>query len=193
MDEASAIERLQQGDIEGLRLVVQLHELEALRIAQLILRDRPAAEEVVQEAFLQAFRRIRGFESGRPFAPWFLKMVANEALKRARRRREIPYGIDPPAPRDGSDPALLIEEAETAEAVAAALDELSPGQRTAIVLRYYLGLSESEMAEHLGRSPGTVKWRLHVARERLRKLLSARRLSAAAVSQGQSWPEGRTK
>jgi len=68
-------------------------------------------------------------------------------------------------------PADLAEAAETRQAIWSALGKLPPAQRAVIVLRYYLGLSEAEMADELACPPGTVKWRLHAARERLRRLL----------------------
>ncbi len=67
----------------------------------------------------------------------------------------------------------LVEAAETSEAVWDALGKLSPNQRTAIVLRYYLDMSEADMSDRLECPPGTVKWRLHAARERLRRILPA--------------------
>ena len=69
------------------------------------------------------------------------------------------------------DPETLWERAETAAEVWAALQQLTPRQRAAVVARYYLGLSEAEMAEALECPPSTVKWRLHAARNRLRLLL----------------------
>lgn len=75
-----------------------------------------------------------------------------------------------PDPQPGPDAevsALLLREE-----VWAALGNLSPRQRAAVVQRYYLEMSEAEMAEEMGIAPGTVKWHLHQARERLRKMLA---------------------
>jgi len=68
-------------------------------------------------------------------------------------------------------PEALAEYAELRDAVWAALGRLQPAQRAAIVQRYYLGLNEREMASEAGCSPGTIKWRLHMAREHLRRWL----------------------
>jgi RNA polymerase sigma-70 factor (ECF subfamily) len=180
MEEAEAIARLKQGDISGLEALVRKYQVQAVRAAFLITRDRALAEDVVQEAFVRAYKRIEQFDTGRPFGPWFLRSVVNDAIKAASRRKrwvslEASDGAEAVLadllahPNPG--PAALVEAADIRRAVWEALGTLPPTQRAAAVLRYYLGLSEAEMAEELGCPPGTVKWRLHAARKRLRMLL----------------------
>ncbi len=89
MDERQAVARLKRGDIGGLEGLVQRHQVEAVRTAFLITRDRAQAEDIVQAAFLQASRRIHQFDSERPFAPWFMRSVIHEALKMVTRSRQI--------------------------------------------------------------------------------------------------------
>jgi RNA polymerase sigma-70 factor (ECF subfamily) len=180
MEEAEAIARLKQGDVGGLEALVRGHQVQAVRTAYLITRDRALAEDIVQAAFVRAYERIGQFDLERPFGPWFLRIVVNDAIKAAsRRERWIPLeaGVGAEAvladlladPNPG--PAELAEVVDTRRAVWEALGRLPPTQRAAIVLRYYLGLSGAEMAEELACPPGTVKWRLHAARSRLRVLL----------------------
>lgn len=179
MEESEAIARLKAGDIGGLEPLVRAYQGRAIRAAFLICHDRAQAEDIVQAAFVRAYERIGQFDAGRAFGPWFLRSVVNDALKAAARQgRTVPLDAD----EDGGsaeppDPALTPEEqldaAETSAAIGAALARLPPEQRAAIVLRYYLGLSESEMTAWLRTPPGTVKWRLHTARRRLRTLLPA--------------------
>ncbi|HEY1015496.1 MAG TPA: sigma-70 family RNA polymerase sigma factor [Herpetosiphonaceae bacterium] len=180
MQEHDAIALLKRGDIAGLDPLVRQHQYQAVRAATLIIRDRAAAEDVVQSAFLRAAGSIKQFESGRPFGPWFLRIVLNDALKEAQRRERHASldeaGADGLAPRDRlpdqlGGPELLLERGETREAVVSALNQLTPLQRAAIVQRYYLGMSEAEMASASAASAGAIKLRLHGARERLRKLL----------------------
>jgi RNA polymerase sigma-70 factor, ECF subfamily len=179
MNEREAIGRLQQGDIGGLEVLVRAYQMPAMRVADLIVRDRALAEDVVQTAFVRAFERIGQFDATRPFGPWFLRLVARDAAKAGvRTRREMPLATeaDPPADlRLLTDPGLLPEELaerqETREAVWAALGRLTPAQRAAIVQRYYLGLTEAEMVNVQHAPAGTVKWRLSAARTRLRALL----------------------
>ena len=181
MEERDAIARLKQGDIEGLEPLVRRYQVQAVRAAYLIVHDRDLAQDIVQSAFLRVYERIAQFDAARPFGPWFLRSVVNDAVKAAARcQRQIPLEggseaegasllglLSDPSP----GPADLVEAAETRQAVWAALGQLPPAQRAAIVLRYYLGLGETEMAAELACPPGTVKWRLYAARKRLRELL----------------------
>ena len=158
---------------------MRLHQTKALRVAYLITRDHALAEDIVQSAFIRVYDRIHQFDADRPFAPWFFRVVANDALKAiAKRDRHLPLELDEAAqhieltsPEIGLDE--MLEAAELSEAVAAVLDRLPPAQRTAIVLRYYLNLSDEEMSQRLDCAPGTVRWRLSVARQRMRQLLPA--------------------
>ena len=181
MEEREAIARLKRGDIGGLEALVRQYQVQAVRTAYLIARDRALAEDIVQAAFLRAYERIGQFDAGRPFGPWFLRSVVNDAVKAAaccERQVSLEAGSEGEGASlaalladPGPGPADLLEAAETREAVWAALGRLPPAQRAAIVQRYYLGLSEAEMADELACPPGTVKWRLHAARKRLRALL----------------------
>ena len=178
MEEREAIGRLKRGDIGGLETLVRLHHARALGAAYLVVRDRALAEDVAQEAFVRAHEKIHRFDDERPFGPWFMRLVLNDAIKAAsRRRRAVPLGVggaEDVLERLADPGAGPHEEAEAAEArrrVWRAMEELPPAQRAAIVQRYYLGMSEAEMAEEAGSPRGTVKKRLHSARGRLAKLL----------------------
>lgn len=182
MDEKKAIERLRRGDIGGLEPLVRRYQTTALRAAQLVTRDRALAEDVVQAAFLRAYERIGQFDTTRPFGPWFLRSVVNAAVQAAARdaRWTARAAADQPVgavalfdhledPADGPEAALVASE--TCAEVRAALDRLAPAQRAVVVLRYYLDLTEAEMVERLASPRGTVKRRLHDARQRLKTLL----------------------
>jgi RNA polymerase sigma-70 factor (ECF subfamily) len=178
MDERRAVERLKSGDIGGLEVLVKKHQVRAIRAAYLIVRDRALAEDVVQSAFVRAYERIGAFDEARPFGPWFMKVVVNDAIKAASRRERtasfpgqhgddlVTLLVDPE-----TGPQELAEEAEARRRVWAALEELPPAQRAVIVRRYYLGMSEAEMAESGASPPGTIKWRLHAARKSLSQIL----------------------
>lgn len=174
-----AITRLKQGNIAGLAVLVQKYQVEAVHTALLIIHDRDLAEDIAQEAFLQAYRKISQFDDRRPFSPWFFRIVINTALKTAnRQKREISlkepedgnflaeWLIDP-----GSGPEALAETAELRETVWRALEQLTPDQRAVVVLRYFLDKNESEMIHDLNRPLTTIKWWLYAARQRLRKQL----------------------
>jgi len=178
MDEQQAIQRLKNGDIRGLEFLVMRYQVRAVRAAYLITRDLALAEDVVQDTFLQVFRSIGRFDATRPFEPWFMRSVVNAAVKAMQRSaRQLQVG-------DEAQEALLAEWAARVESVEAqvesvefqnqiwdALQKLSPRQRAVIVQRYFLEMSEKEMAEEAGTTAGTVKWLLNAARKRLRGLL----------------------
>ena len=176
MDERRAVERLKGGDPAGLEILVKAHQVRTVRAAYLICRDRALAEDVVQGAFVKAYEKIGTFDGGRPFGPWFMKMVVNDAIKAASRRERTTRhdGAEDPASLladPAAGPHELAEEAEERRRVWTALEKLPPVQRAAIVQRYYLGMSEAEMAGSASSPPGTIKWRLHAAKQKLSKLL----------------------
>jgi len=179
MDEKQAIQRLKNGDIRGLEFLVECHQVKAVRTAYLITRDISLAEDIVQNAFIQAYHSIGGFDTTRPFGPWFMRSVVNASVKMMQRSaRQIQVG------EDEADESLLddlvtqvesveaqVESLEVQNQIWEAMQKLSPRQRAVIVQRYFLEMSEKEMAEEAGSAVGTVKWMLNAARERLRGLL----------------------
>jgi RNA polymerase sigma-70 factor, ECF subfamily len=178
-NEQQAIAYLKHGDMAGLAVLVQAYQVEAVHAALLITGDQGAAEEVVQEAFLQAYRKIGQFDDRRPFGPWFLRSVIHAALKAAARQKRVEPLEEPPGGSSTAewliDPALgpqeIAETAEASEAIWQALRQLTPDQRAAVVLHYFLDESENEMILELNRPLTTIKWWLYAARQRLRKIL----------------------
>jgi RNA polymerase sigma-70 factor (ECF subfamily) len=175
MDEHQAIQRLKKGDIGGLEFLVMSHQKKAMRTAFLITRDAGLAEDVVQDSFLQAYRAIGGFDETRPFEPWFLRSVVNASVKAMQKSAKQAEAWD------DADESIFVDLVERVEPqvesiefqnqIWEAMQKLSPRQRAVIVQRYFLEMSENEMARESGSAIGTVKWTLNVARERLRILL----------------------
>jgi len=179
-NEADAITQLRNGNITGLETLIEMYQVQAIQAAVLITQDRAMAEDIVQNAFLRSYERIAQFDSTRPFFPWFVRMVMNDALKAANRhRRRISLDTEDNSYQKlvaqldtmPDEPEDIVLRNELCAAVREALCKLSPQQRTAVVQRYYLGLSEREMSDELGCAPGTVKWHLNSARQRLKVLL----------------------
>ena len=144
----------------------------AFRTAYVIAGNGADAEEAAQDGFVKAWRALGRFREGAPFRPWLLKIVANEARRRSAGRRahlalraatEYPSGDAAPSP----EAAFL--SAEQREKLLAAVNELPEDQRAVISLRYFVGLSEQEVAEALDLPAGTVKSRTSRALERLRE------------------------
>lgn len=133
-----------------------------VRLAGLLLHDRGASEEVVQDAFVQLHLRWRRLEDRDKAAAWLRSAVLNGARSRLRhlevRRRHAPDGSRGEGHESAEDVALARSSHDR---MVAALRTLPPRQREAVVLRYYLDLSEAEMAAAMGVSTGSVKTHLH--------------------------------
>src|SRR5690349_12818087 len=86
MEDRIAISRLKQSDLTGLEALVNRYQAQAVHAAYLIVSDRALAEDVVHTAFVKVAERIHQFDEERPFAPWFFRIVANDALKIARKQ-----------------------------------------------------------------------------------------------------------
>ena len=145
--------------------LVREHQVIAFRTAYVITGSAADAEEVVQDAFVKAYRARGRFREGAPFRPWLLAIVANEARNRrrslARRARFELHAVEerPSADAAPSPEAALLVREQRAQLLAA-LDTLGEEQRQAVACRYLLGLSERETAAVLGCRPGTAKSRL---------------------------------
>ena len=183
MDETKAITQLKAGNIAGLEILVEMYQVEAIQAAGLITGDRAIAEDIVQAAFLRAFDKIRGFDETRPFRPWFFRMVVNDAIKAAiRQNRQISLKDDGDADYEAvlqkltentREPEGAVEQEELVTEMRQAIARLSPSQRAAVVMHYFLNMSTAEAAEQLKCAPGTIRWQLSMARERLRNLLAS--------------------
>jgi RNA polymerase sigma-70 factor (ECF subfamily) len=176
MDEVEAVRLLKQGKIGGLEYFVARHQVKAVRAAFLVIHDQARAEDVVQETFVRILQNSSRFDETRPFEPYLMRSVVNAALNACRNDQRV-ASID-----SGKDIVEgLISEAASVESqveywelrsgIMDALKQLPPRERAVIVQRYYLDMSEKEMALALDTAPGTVKWLLNTARNRLRDLL----------------------
>jgi RNA polymerase sigma-70 factor (ECF subfamily) len=183
MDEAKAIAQLKAGDIAGLQMLVEMYQVDAIQAACLITGDRAIAEDIVQAAFLRAFDKIQGFDGTRPFRPWFLRMVVNDAIKASiQQSRKITLKDDgdeayevvlQKLAENTREPEDAVEQEDLVTEMRQAIAQLSPSQRAAVVMHYFLNLSTAESASQLNCAPGTLRWHLSVARERLRTLLAS--------------------
>jgi RNA polymerase sigma factor (sigma-70 family) len=170
------VARARDGDLDAYELLVARHTALACRTAAL-LGAGDDAEDVVQEAFVKAFGKLRLFRGDSQFRPWLLAIVANETrnLQRSRRRRDtlasrVAARADIPD-RSGDLPADTALATERRMALVTALRALDDRDREVLVCRYLLDLSEAETAQTLGWRLGTVKSRTARALVKLRTRL----------------------
>jgi RNA polymerase sigma-70 factor (ECF subfamily) len=172
--EAEALLLARAGDASAFGLLVQKHQQAAFRAAYVILHDAQAAEDIAQEGFLRAYRELHRFREEDPFRPWLLRIVTNLALNETRRRRRglaiLERFRSQPPRREAAAEAIAFVSEESRE-VWQAMDRLAPDDRLILYLRYFLELSEAEMARIIGKAQGTVKSRLHRAGRRLRAVI----------------------
>jgi RNA polymerase sigma-70 factor (ECF subfamily) len=165
--ERTLIQAAQRGDPGAVEDLYRRHWRAAYRAAYLVTRDAHAAEDIAQEAFLQAIRVLDRFDRRRPFAPWLHRIVTNRALDWARAhalRRPVEATREPVAPDARSD---------LSDDLAEAIGRLAPDQRAVVVLRYLLEHTPGEIAEMLDLPRGTVNSRLRRALDELAEAVEA--------------------
>lgn len=188
-DDAGAIERARAGDGRAFEQLARELEVPLYRHVLRVVGTPAEAEDVVQDAFISAWRSIGSFQGG-SFRAWVFRIATNRAIDtiRARRRRgEVP--LEPPEDQDvewaepvapGPDPEELASRREDLAAVEEALTTLPPEQRAALVLRDIEGFSYEEIAQMTAVEIGTVKSRIHRGRVAVRNVLVGRGWRSAA-------------
>ncbi|HVV52657.1 MAG TPA: sigma-70 family RNA polymerase sigma factor, partial [Polyangia bacterium] len=170
--------RVATGDVAALRLVYEEHAPRALAIARRILRNVEEAEDIVQETFLELWRRAPQFDGRRGgLVAWIVTIARSRAIDRLRSASTAGRAVDeasatpdvhPVAP---PSPIAETERRLTESKVADALAALPPEQRRAIQLAYFDGLSQTEIAARTNSPLGTVKMRVKLAVGKLKTLL----------------------
>ncbi len=181
MEDSLAITMLKEGDLAGLEVLVDRYYLQAVRSACLIVQDLSLAEDIVQEAFIRASGKISQLRSNQ-FVPWFMKSVVNASLREVKKQQrhtslpdqddEVTYTLSKWLIDQSSIPEAAVETVEFRNSIWQALNILSPDQRAAIVMKYYLDMSEKEIITVLRLPLSTIKKRLFSARQNLKRILS---------------------
>jgi len=143
-------------------------------VALRVLGDTSAAEDVLQEIFMQLWRNPGAFDAGRGnLAPWLAVIARNRAVDALRKRRPQ-VDIEDTVVSVEPDMAAEADRGRIAEKVRAVLKELPPAQRSALEMAYFEGYSHSEIAEKTGEPLGTIKTRIRAGLMQLRKAVEAR-------------------
>lgn len=187
-EDADLIAAVLGGDRDAFGELVGRYQQVAFRTAYLVTRDAGAAEEAAQDGFVRACQSLRSFRLGEPFRPWLLRIVTNLALNQVRgRSRRLRLAerfgfarsseVEPPP-----DDAVFANEHQ--RLLWQAIRELPEDDRVVLYLRYFLDLPEREIAQVIGKAPGTVKSRLHRAGGRLRTVIETRYPSLRPAAEG---------
>lgn len=169
--DADLLARVAERDREAFELLYQRYVRPVFGLALRRLRDRPRAEDAVQETFAAIWRSAGSYraERGAP-APWLYAVARNAIVDRLRARSEPP-GELPDSPADEPGPAERAESSYVSWRVHRAMEELPPKEREVVELAYWSGLSQSEVAAFLDIPLGTVKTRTRSALARLADVL----------------------
>jgi RNA polymerase sigma-70 factor (ECF subfamily) len=172
------VQRSRSGDLRAFEALVDRHSDVVFRVAARIVGPE-AAQDVSQDAFLRAFHRLATFRGDAPFRAWLLQITHNTALNALARRTDVPDAdVAAVAEQAGMTetqrlPAQRLEDRERRERLEHKLESLRPAHRTVLVLRDLEGLSYEEIAGITETPLGSVKGRLHRARNELIDLLRA--------------------
>jgi RNA polymerase sigma-70 factor (ECF subfamily) len=169
------VARTLDGDLDAYASLVARYTAVAHRAA-VLSGAGDEAEDVVQEAFVKAFRSLGTFRQGEPFRPWLLRIVLNETsnLRRTLRRRDALALRAASAERTHDGPEADVLGQERREALLAAVQDLPDKDRLVLACRYFLDLGEADTAQVLGWPVGSVKSRTARALARLRDRLGVR-------------------
>ena len=171
--------RARRGEADAFSELIGRYERMALSVAFSVLGNADSAGDVVQEAFVNAWQRIGDLKEPARFATWLCGIARNLAIDVHRRGRNSRLSIDAQGfdamaiadHRPAADPTGDMDRRERNARVAEALGSLNESTRTAVIMRYYDGLSSKQIGEAMNLSPAAVDMRLSRAREQLKQLL----------------------
>jgi RNA polymerase sigma-70 factor (ECF subfamily) len=185
------VARATAGDVDSFNQLVSRWERTIYALAYRTLGREEDARDVVQEAFLRAYRGLRGFKGEAKFSSWLYRITLNLCRDWIRRERRAPV-VQPPEGTDAVDLADaqaaptesvedLVARREMSRAVSRAMAELPEEQRTAIMLKEYHGLTFQEIADQLNCPLSTVKTRLYQGLSVLRRRLDRQQIEEASL------------
>lgn len=178
METEALIRRFQKGDELATGALIRRHQNYVYRLCFLIMGNEQDAEDMMQETFVRAFRALPRFEirKGASFEAWLYRIAVNRCRSRMRRKwyQVLPWPSPaPPITADlAAQPDQLVMRGEQRGEILEAVNSLGEKHRLVVILRYYSGFSNEEIAHTLNIPSGTVRSRLHTARQRLKRLLA---------------------
>ena len=182
VEEQQCLERARNGDRAAFGTLVRQHQRRVHRLALQLTGSGGDADDVTQETFLRAFRAIHRFDGRADLFTWLYRICVNVALNLRRQRKRVATDIDDPRVPEpvepSADPALTAERSSAYRELAKGLDSLSESLRATMIMACVEQVPYKDIAQVLGCSEGTVAWRVHEARRKLREILSAEVLAA---------------
>jgi len=183
LSDGEVVARVLAGDISLFEILMRRYNQRLFRVARGILTDDAEAEDVVQEAYMRAFRELASFRGEALFSTWLTRIACHEALARARKRQRLVRLVPRPSDAGGEpldppskaiDPERELENRQLQNVLREAVELLPDPLRTVFCLREIEGLSTEETAGALDLTTENVRVRLHRAKRSLRQTLDAR-------------------
>lgn len=178
MEASALVDAAKRGDPNAFDALVERYRRRIFALALHLTGSRSEADDITQDAFLRAYKNIDRFEGRSEFFTWLYRIALNRALNvRRNKRKRITLSIDDPRLTfalevdAGGDPRRTLELRETYTMLLRSFDHLSPLLRTTIALTLLQGLSYKEAAVVLETTEGTIAWRVHEARRKMRETM----------------------
>jgi RNA polymerase sigma-70 factor (ECF subfamily) len=163
-----------QGNDEAFSRLVEKFQTPVFNLCYRMLGDAAEAEDAAQESFWRAYQSLKRYDQKRPFATWLLSISAHFCIDQLRKRHLVALPMDSLPEEEAPDPAPNPESSynqrEEQQNLRKLLSGLNPQDRAAIIMRYWIDLSEEEIGEALSLSVSAVKSRLHRARRKLAQM-----------------------
>lgn len=175
------IDGAMQGDQDAFAELVYTYQDAVYNLSYRMLGESGEAEDAAQEAFLRAYNNLHRYDPNRSFKTWILSIASNHCIDRLRKRRLHYLSIDEPLPTsinlaltsDEPGPEEALQREEFSEQIQLLLEDLSPDDRLAVVLRYWYDYSYTEIADIMDMTESAIKSRLFRARRTLADKLMA--------------------
>ena len=189
-NESQIIASVRSGNTRAYAVLVDRYKDRALTLAIRLVGNRDEAEELVQDAFVNAYRNLEQFRGDARFGTWFHRILYNLCMTKVSRRREKPESLDSVdngssvIPQDYNGPSIqeMVEQGELVGMIEEEIDRLPEILRTPILLFYVQELKYEEVAEIMSLPMGTVKTYLHRGRNLLRERMHAKLRNEVALS-----------
>ena len=171
IEDTGIIRAVLEGNTESFRLLVQRYQEPVIRMIANLINDRHICEDIAQEVFLAAYKKLPSFDPARSsFSTWLFTIAKNKSINAIKKKRILSVS-NPPENPDFSEPADSLIQDELFLKLDRALQSLNPGHKRALVLAEFENMPYEQIAQIEGVRIGTVKSRINRAKHRLRSAL----------------------
>ena len=170
LNDSELVGRTRKGSMDAFDILVERYRKSIYRMARGMTQSHDAADDLSQETFVRAFKRIRQLKNPKSFGPWLRKILVNLCIRHST--KVAPASLEDHEIESPESPSADAERSMVRDTVRNAVMELDPIERAVVLLHYMEGLKQTEIADALGCPAGTIGSRLNRARSKLRGRLS---------------------